>query len=786
MSSDRSDTSRDTPEKRSRKDRGKRKKRSHKQDHSASKEETKTASPRTTAPLEKEIQKEPTEQAEHRRLRQSKESSTNNDDDKEKNPRRNEKKLPMSFSTISPEANLQRSMRIKLRNASFRKKRKSLPGPLRSPVIRDSGSSTHRSRRKRCLGGHSRLRNRAPMHWSQIDAVVLHIFRFCDWKDLIRVGIVCKTWSRLAQNPETWHALYIKRWKSAEETSQSNWEEAFLARIRSTLEKGYSLINSKTPWDGIDYMIKEKHVENDPPKIAQMLFNGNFSQDSISLLLEKRQYRTVRKQIQKLEDRREKKLDDSWLGQRPLEDYATLPEDVILQIFTYLNGVGDLLIVAQVCKVWASVSSASSLWKPAYISWFWNWNWNSRKILAERMRLKTFSHILSPRSKRKCGTKKRGKRNASRTRLSEQKLKNPWKRLLFTKFKGADAEADVNADANNVLNGKKKDRLIWTKLKPENCEVPQKLFRHTASAIGTNIYVFGGDPNNGLSILDTITNQWRRPKTTGPAPKAYQAHSSCAIGDKLYIYGGGHKEVFYESLHILDTATLTWTAPQMFGDIPKKRRAHVAAVVKSEMVIFGGSSGRSPATDIHVLNTDTMHWAKLDLPQPAIEARGYLSATTIGDCIVFFGGTTNVDVFTDVRILHIGNRRWLSEKELNFSSLARFGHSANKIGNWLLVFGGNSGKHYLNDVTLLNLETMSWFKLDCSGARPSPRSFHTSVVVDKKMYVVGGYCGTDIGDTHVLDMSRFCDVLRFHHHNPNKKKKKKKQKKPKRKKHTKS
>ena len=94
----------------------------------------------------------------------------------------------------------------------------------------------------------------------------------------------------------------------------------------------------------------------------------------------------------------------------------------------------------------------------------------------------------------------------------------------------------------------------------------------------------------------------------------------------------------------------------------------------------------------------------------------------------------------------------------NFLPQARDGHSAVIHGNSMYIFGGFEYMTSLfsNDVYEFNFETSSWSHIQTTGRSPSPRDFHTSCVLDGKMYIFGGRGDDDATPT---DSDSYCDKL---------------------------
>ncbi|MEW5318732.1 MAG: hypothetical protein WDW38_009927 [Sanguina aurantia] len=70
---------------------------------------------------------------------------------------------------------------------------------------------------------------------------------------------------------------------------------------------------------------------------------------------------------------------------------------------------------------------------------------------------------------------------------------------------------------------------------------------HTAAAVGTSIYIFGGRTGmemgdgamDDLWVFDTVTDAWSQVLgATGDLPAKRSFHTMVALGQKLYVFGG--------------------------------------------------------------------------------------------------------------------------------------------------------------------------------------------------------------------------------------------------------
>ena len=94
----------------------------------------------------------------------------------------------------------------------------------------------------------------------------------------------------------------------------------------------------------------------------------------------------------------------------------------------------------------------------------------------------------------------------------------------------------------NVLYAFDVDAHRW--FKPQvSGTVLEKRWNHSACVLGKVMYIHGGNPQqigmtNDLYKLDTTTMVWALIKTTGTPPPASYQHSATIIGTKMFVFGG--------------------------------------------------------------------------------------------------------------------------------------------------------------------------------------------------------------------------------------------------------
>lgn len=189
--------------------------------------------------------------------------------------------------------------------------------------------------------------------------------------------------------------------------------------------------------------------------------------------------------------------------------------------------------------------------------------------------------------------------------------------------------------------------------------VPDDREGHTASVIGTKIYVFGGTWTdeedrtmylNDLHVLDAPVICWSRPSWSGTPPIEREGHSASVVGSSIFFFAGtwvdvddDDTSVYLNDLHVLDTTLTSWSQPVTSGVVPSQREGHTASVVGEKIVVFGGAGldkedSSVNLSDMHILDTVTLTWSQPHTAGPLPQERRYHSATVIDRKIFVFGG----------------------------------------------------------------------------------------------------------------------------------------------------
>ncbi|XP_029448645.1 kelch domain-containing protein 3 isoform X3 [Rhinatrema bivittatum] len=191
-----------------------------------------------------------------------------------------------------------------------------------------------------------------------------------------------------------------------------------------------------------------------------------------------------------------------------------------------------------------------------------------------------------------------------------------------------------------------------------------------------------------------------------------------------------------------------------------RRVNHAAVAVGHKIYSFGGyCSGEDYETlrqiDVHVFNAVSLRWMKL----PAVRSSGWdplkevpymrygHTAVLIDDLIYIWGGRNDMEGACNVLYaFDVTSHKWFTPKVSGTIPGARDGHSACVLEKSMYVFGGYEqlADCFSNDIHKLDTSTMMWtlisakMLLSFQGMPARWRDFHSATIIGTKMYVFGG------------------------------------------------
>ena len=160
-----------------------------------------------------------------------------------------------------------------------------------------------------------------------------------------------------------------------------------------------------------------------------------------------------------------------------------------------------------------------------------------------------------------------------------------------------------------------------------NSEQPRPYGRksHTATFVGTRLFVFGGhawvpdhDADNEYGMTSKAVGDlwyidlagagrspWSTAYTTGDAPCAREGHGAAYLHDRWLVIHGGYAmgrgargSLYLQDTYVLDTHAepMVWSQPPLTGKLPEGRSFHSLVLLDGEIFAWGGSARSASST----------------------------------------------------------------------------------------------------------------------------------------------------------------------------------------------
>ena len=279
---------------------------------------------------------------------------------------------------------------------------------------------------------------------------------------------------------------------------------------------------------------------------------------------------------------------------------------------------------------------------------------------------------------------------------------------------------------------------------------------HSAVVWRESILVFGGWDGcrncNDLYVFNIPTSHWRHVAPRGASPKCRRGHSAVVAGGTdtesaaMYIFGGWDGGRNFSDFHKLCLGV----CDDAVQPSPSRAHAPQAAMMGPAGDGDGGAAVSGPRAAQEMTNVDQLAWVQVPsgatnslsphpAPGQAPSGRRGHSCVNIDGALLFFGGQDGNNFYNDAYLFQIDGWAWASLTCSGVAPLPRSYHTAAVFANEMYVFGGTGSNWcFFNDLHLLHLHSKTWSSPDFTGAVPSPRCFHTAVVVGSRLVVFGG------------------------------------------------
>ncbi|VDO86832.1 unnamed protein product [Heligmosomoides polygyrus] len=261
----------------------------------------------------------------------------------------------------------------------------------------------------------------------------------------------------------------------------------------------------------------------------------------------------------------------------------------------------------------------------------------------------------------------------------------------------------------------------------------EPFFEYAFRSIRLQVFSFGGycsgetvDPEQPIDIhmLDTrnpggysSSNDEMEPLRSLPYQR--YGHTVCAYRGRAYLWGGRNDDYGASStLHEFDPVLLRWRIVPVEGRVPPARDGHSAVVVGDRMFLFGGFEEdlQRFSQETYVFDFLTNRWSEFNTTGQPPLWRDFHTAVAIDSKMYIFGGRSDYT-----------------------GQVSETFHSTRDM--------------YDERLKALDLRTGEWSDPICNGVGPTGRRSHSAWTYGGKMYIFGGYLGTQ--NMHYDDLFSF-------------------------------
>jgi len=139
--------------------------------------------------------------------------------------------------------------------------------------------------------------------------------------------------------------------------------------------------------------------------------------------------------------------------------------------------------------------------------------------------------------------------------------------------------------------------LSWTSPTVEGTIPPGRFSHSVVGSAASRMYLFGGMGQMDVLLNDayeidtrsTSVVSWRPLVTLGELPEGRQGHTASLIGTSMFVFGGANAQGRLNDVVRLNLDTLRWSRLDSAGAaVPTPRWGHSAMLVSERILIFGG------------------------------------------------------------------------------------------------------------------------------------------------------------------------------------------------------
>ena len=320
-------------------------------------------------------------------------------------------------------------------------------------------------------------------------------------------------------------------------------------------------------------------------------------------------------------------------------------------------------------------------------------------------------------------------------------------------------EDDLETNPLAVTKEIQEELLSWKEIKFSGKTYSART-GHTAVQIGNKIYVFGGTDEttrrNDLYCYDMLNNIWNQVETQGMVPTPRSGAKGVACNSSFYLFGGYTRKdgVYYNDLYRFDTGSGIWTKLFCTGDCPSIRTDHTAVLYENSIYIFGGYDGKIRFNDLRSCKLENYEWVAL--PENGMQPLPRFGHTAVvyNHSMYIFGGWDGHETLEDLYQYSFTTNIWYElRRTLGIKPSPRYRHSCVVFNGSLFIFGGvDKSQRRFNDLHEYNIQHKEWSIKRGGGDIPSQRTFHTALVHENCMFILGGFDGKRQNDLYFIQL----------------------------------
>jgi hypothetical protein len=224
-----------------------------------------------------------------------------------------------------------------------------------------------------------------------------------------------------------------------------------------------------------------------------------------------------------------------------------------------------------------------------------------------------------------------------------------------------------------------------------------------------------------FTALVSTAQQWMYTDLTEAKAKL----ASAALGSKIYIAGGDDNNQVFSLVEIYDLSDESWS----YAELSSARTFAVGISCGSKVLFAGGWYGGSNNSDVvDIFDTITGEWTSAQLSEP----RMMISAVSFGNKVLFAGGL-NLGIPAASNVVDIYDIE-TGEWDTAYLSEPRFAMAETVVGNVAVFASGDKFNSYSDRVDFYDFSTNTW----SSDTLLFPRGYAAAAALGDKVMIVGG------------------------------------------------